>query len=121
VKTRQDVLIVDDDSDFRDLYKTALRFCGFDVITASDGLSALREIEQRVPSLIILDLNMPCVDGWSVLAELASHESTRNIPVIVVTGADVGKATLKAKAILRKPILPDQVIPLIDRVLHIAA
>lgn len=120
MSTRQTILIVDDDPNFRELYNTALRFCGFDVITASDGLGALREIEQNVPSLVILDLNMPCVDGWSVLAELAAHESTRAIPIIVVTGADVSKATLQAKAIFRKPILPEQIIPMIDRVLHAA-
>ena len=120
MKARQDVLIVDDDPAFRDLYKTALRFCGFDVITAPDGLGALREIEQHVPSLIILDLNMPCVDGWSVLGELAAHQATCAIPVIVVTGADVSKVTVRARAILRKPVLPEQVIPVIERVLPAA-
>jgi twitching motility two-component system response regulator PilH len=112
--------VVDDDPTFRDLYRTALSFCGFDVIKASDGLQALQQIEQTTPSLIILDLNMPCVDGWSVLRELASHESTKAIPVIVVTGADVDKATLQAQAILHKPVMPEQMLPLIDRVLDAA-
>ena len=111
---------LDDDRHFRELYKTALRWRGFDVTTASDGLAALQSIEQQPPSLIILDLNMPCVDGWSVLRELAAHDTTRCIPVIVVTGADVDRATLQAAAILRKPVFPDHVFPLIDRQLRVA-
>ena len=116
---RYTILVVDDDPHFRELYQTALRFRGFDVTTASDGLAALNSIEQRRPSLVILDLNMPCVDGWSVLGELGAHDSTKAIPIIVVTGADVNRATLQAVAILRKPVLPEHVIPLIERELRV--
>src|SRR5436305_10916682 len=99
MRDRRTILIVDDDPHFRELYTSALRFSGFNVATASDGFSALETIEQTTPSLIILDLNMPCVDGWAVLRELESNPTTCAIPVIVVTGADVNKATLQAKAI----------------------
>ena len=118
VKFRHTILVVDDDPTFRDLYSTALRFRGFNVVTASDGLNALRAVEQDVPSLIILDLNMPCVDGSSVLRELAAHDETRAVPVIVVTGADTDRAALQASAILRKPVLPEHVLPFIERELH---
>lgn len=120
MKPQHTILIVDDDPHFRELYKTALRWRGFNVTTASDGLAALQSIEQEPPSLVILDLNMPCVDGWSVMRELAAHPSTERIPVIVVTGADVGKATVQAAAILRKPVFPDHVFPLIERQLRVA-
>lgn len=116
---RHTILVVDDDPNFRQLYKTALQFADFNVVTASDGLAALRHIEQDPPSLVILDLNMPCVDGWSVLRELSAHESTRGIPIIVVTGADLDRARLQAKATIRKPVMPEQVLPLIDRVLRV--
>jgi CheY-like chemotaxis protein len=120
VKSRHTILIVDDDPQFRELYSTALRFRGFNVTTASDGLSALRTIDQDIPSLIILDLNMPCVDGWTVLRELAAHEDTKAVPVIVVTGADVNRAALQSAAILRKPVLPEHVLSVIERQLHVA-
>jgi len=120
VRSRHTILVVDDDPHFRELYHTALRLRGFSVTTASDGLAALASIEQQHPSLVILDLNMPCVDGWSVLRELGSHDATKAIPVIVVTGADVDRATLQAAAILRKPILPEYVFPLIERQLRVA-
>ena len=117
---RHTILVVDDDPHFRELYHAALRLRGFNVTTASDGLAALESIAQEPPSLVVLDLNMPCVDGWDVLHELNSNEATRAIPVIVVTGADVTRATLEAVAILRKPVFPEQVVPLIERHLRAA-
>lgn len=120
MKCRYTILVVDDDPQFRELYSMALRFRGFNVTTASDGLAALRSIEQDLPSLIILDLNMPCVDGWSVLGELAAHDDTKAVPVIIVTGADVNRATGTPAAILRKPVLPEHVLPYIERQLRVA-
>ena len=120
MKPRHTILVVDDDAHFRDLYSNALRWSGFNVTTASDGLAALNAIDQQRPSLVILDLNMPCIDGWSVLSELHAHDSTRCIPVIVVTGEDVRQATLQATSILHKPVTPDQVLPLIERHLDVA-
>lgn len=118
---RHTILVVDDDPHVRELYHAALRFCGFDVATASDGYAALVSIEQQRPSLILLDLNMPYVDGGTVLRELAAHDATRSIPVIVVTGEEAAdKATLQAAAIIRKPVLPDQVLPVIERELRAA-
>ena len=116
---RKTVLIVDDDPQFCELYRTSLQFRGFAVTTASDGLAALQSIHADPPSVVILDLNMPCVDGWGVLRELASHQATKGIPVIVVTAADVDGALRDGVAILRKPVLPDQLIPMIER--HVRA
>ena len=110
---RHSILVVDDDPLFRELYRTALRFEGFDVSTASDGVAALRSIERNPPSLVILDVNMPCLDGWGVLQELSRYDSTRNIPVIVVTASDVVHATAQAVAILSKPVELDELLPVI--------
>jgi len=107
------ILVVDDDALVRELYRTALRFEGFEVATAPDGVAALRSIKGDPPSLVILDVNMPCLDGWGVLEELAREESTRNIPVIVVTASDVVHATAQAVSILSKPIAPDELVPVI--------
>ena len=121
MKHRDTVLVVDDDPHFRELYRTALQFRGLTVTTASDGLAALHAIQAERPAIVILDLNMPCVDGWAVLRELASNEETKAIPVIVVTAADVTRAVGQAVAILRKPVLPDQILPLIERHLRRAS
>jgi DNA-binding response OmpR family regulator len=113
VKGRHSILVVDDDPLFRELYRTALRFEGFDVSTASDGVAALRSIERNPPSLVVLDVNMPGLDGWGVLKELSSHDATRALPVIVVTASDVTHATAQAVAILEKPLAPDELLPVI--------
>ena len=110
---RHSILVVDDDPLFRELYRTALRFEGFDVSTASDGVAALRAIERNPPSLVILDVNMPGLDGWGVLKELSRCGATRNIPVIVVTASDVVHATAQAVAILSKPVELDELLPMI--------
>jgi len=115
VNRRHSILVVDDDPLFREMYRTALRFEGFDVSTASDGVAALRSVESNPPSLVILDVNMPCLDGWGVLTELSRYKSTRTIPVIVVTASDVVHATAQAVAILSKPIDPEELLPLIRR------
>jgi DNA-binding response OmpR family regulator len=118
VRIRGSILIVDDDPDFRELYRTALRFEGFDVMTASDGIQALHVLETEVPSLVILDLNMPCLDGWSVLHELRAHPETSGTPVIVVTGTDVARTAGRLFACMRKPVTPDQLLPVIEQQLH---
>jgi len=97
----------------RELYRSTLRFEGFDVATASDGVAALKSIENDPPSLVILDVDMPCLDGWSVLEELSRYDTTRRIPVIIVTASDVIHATAQAVAILAKPIAPDELLPVI--------
>jgi CheY-like chemotaxis protein len=119
VTRRNSILVVDDDPLFRELYRTALRFEGFDVSTASDGVAALRAIEQNPPSLVVLDVNMPCLDGWGVLQELARYESTKAIPVVVVTASDVINATAQAVAILAKPLAPDELLPVIRQQLAV--
>ena len=93
---------------------------GFDTRTASDGLEALRVIQQQHPSLIILDLNMPSIDGWTVLRELGAHDATRHTPVIVVTAAHALTAAQQARAILQKPVMPHDVIPVIEKHLSVA-
>jgi two-component system response regulator MprA len=110
---RHRILVVDDDPLLRELYRATLRFEGFDVATASDGVAALRSIENDPPSLVILDVDMPCLDGWSVLKELSRYDATRGIPVIIVTASDVVHATAQAAAILAKPIAPDELLPVI--------
>ena len=119
VRRRHSILVVDDDPFFRELYRTALRLEGFDVSTASDGLAALRSIEHNPPSLVVLDVNMPCLDGWGVLKELSRYESTRAIPVVVVTASDVVEATAQAVAILSKPVAPEELLPVIRQQLAV--
>jgi len=86
------VLIADDDNAVRDLLKKQVTEEGYKVITAGNGVEALERINKDRPDLVILDLVMPDLDGSGVILRMKSSEEMMRIPVIVVTGAHVGKA-----------------------------
>ena len=117
----QHILIVDDDRGLASMYRTALRFEGFDVAVANDGLAALRHIDAQKPDLIVLDLQLPTLRGEAILRELHSHPEMADIPVIVVTGEEARSTVAQATAILRKPCAPERLIRTIDHHLHHAA
>lgn len=73
---------------------------------AADGASALRSIEQQRPDLILLDLNLPTVDGHAVISDLAANPLTSDIPVIVVTGVDPAPDLPHALVVMCKPCDP---------------
>ena len=108
-----DILIVDDEPDIRLLIEGILRDEGYETRGAGDADAAIAAFRVRRPSLVILDVHMPCLDGWGVLQELSRFESTRAIPVVVVTSSDVIQATAQAVAILTKPISPEELLPVI--------
>jgi len=85
-------LVVDDDESARDIARRALERAGWRVREAENGRAALRELEQDAPSLIILDLMMPEMDGFEFVASLHDRPELRSIPVIVVTSMDVSAA-----------------------------
>ena len=79
------VLLVEDEDQLRRVMKDLLQREGYRVAEARDGIQALDEVDRFAPELIILDLNLPGIDGYSVLAQLRSRPATRNIPVMVLT------------------------------------
>lgn len=80
------ILIVDDERVVRDLITETLSNIGFETAQARHGEEALEIIAEARPDAIILDLNMPIMDGFMTLAHLHRREATRGIPVIVLTG-----------------------------------
>jgi CheY-like chemotaxis protein len=85
-------LVVDDDESARDLAKRALERAGWHVLEAENGRMALEALERDVPSLIILDLMMPEMDGFEFVASLHNRPDWRAIPIIVVTSMDISAA-----------------------------
>ena len=88
-RTGKSVLVVDDDAEARDRLKVMLEREGWSVKTAENGRVALDVLESAAPSLIMLDLMMPEMDGFTFLNELRSIEQRRGIPVIVLTAKDI--------------------------------
>jgi type II secretory ATPase GspE/PulE/Tfp pilus assembly ATPase PilB-like protein/CheY-like chemotaxis protein len=79
------VLLVDDEDQLRRVMKDLLERQGYTVVEARDGAQALEEVDRHAPDIVILDLNLPGVDGYSVLSQLRSRPATRQIPIIVLT------------------------------------
>jgi len=79
------VLLVDDEDSLRRVMKDLLARDGFDVVEARTGVEALDQVDRHAPDIIVLDLNLPGMDGYSVLSELRSRPATKRIPVIVLT------------------------------------
>ena len=80
------ILIVEDNSDVRRLYAIGLNRFGFEVRLAANGAEALTRIEEERPDLMLLDVVMPIMDGWEVLARVNPPETRDPIPTVVVTG-----------------------------------
>lgn len=85
---RRPVLIVDDDPEACALYKKLATEAlpGYPVLTAENGAAALALLEREVPSLVVLDLLMPEVDGFTVLERMRAARETRHVPVVVMSG-----------------------------------
>lgn len=80
------VLVVDDDLDSRTLLELALSTSGFSVVTAENGLDALAQARRHHPRLILLDLSMPVMDGFTFRSEQLRDAQLAGIPVICVSG-----------------------------------
>ncbi len=104
------VLVADDDEQMRRLIRTILERDGHQVTEAGDGLGALELIESRPFDLMILDLEMPRLDGFGVLEELRARVLTSSVPVIVLTAhtgeSEVRVLDLGAQDFLAKPVQP---------------
>ena len=85
---RPRVLIADDDPSTRVIMREVLEQAGFDVIEAADGKEALRCYENSAPDVILLDVEMPYFDGFSVCEQIRAKETIRTIPICIVTGLD---------------------------------
>jgi CheY-like chemotaxis protein len=112
--TRPLILIADDNADTYEMYALYLAMVGYKVETAEDGQQAIVKARALRPDLIVMDLQMPKLDGWAAIRELRSRAATATIPVVVLTGHDF-KAYLKPAAIaagavsyLMKPCFPEQ-------------
>jgi CheY-like chemotaxis protein len=91
----QTVLVVDDDPGILEMHSRLIEQSGRQAIAAHNGREALALLETHIPSLILLDLQMPEMDGFEVLDELRSRESTRHIPVIILTARLLSDADLE--------------------------
>ncbi|MEK6611601.1 MAG: type II/IV secretion system protein [Gemmatimonadota bacterium] len=105
------VLLVEDEDALRRVMKDLLEREGFIVFEAADGVKALDEIDRAAPDIVVLDLNLPRLDGYGVLSHLRARPATQDLPVIVLTAkgdedSEVRVFEFGASDYLTKPFRP---------------
>jgi CheY-like chemotaxis protein len=82
------ILVVDDSPTVRKLISGKLEKCGHEVVCAVDGVDALEKINELKPDLVLLDITMPRMDGYQVCKLIRNNETTKDVPVIMISGKD---------------------------------
>lgn len=86
--TQKKILLVDDDAQIHDLYKTRLTLAGFTVLEAWNGKEGIEVAKKEKPDFILLDVLMPVMDGPRTLIEMKEDGELKNIPVLILTGLE---------------------------------
>jgi two-component system response regulator VicR len=117
------ILCIEDEPEMIDLIRLILGRRGYEVNGAAGGLAGLKAAREQLPDLILLDLMMPDMDGWEVYQKIRGDESTRNIPVIVVTAKAqsidkvLGLHIAKVDDYIAKPFSPQDLLNSVEKVL----
>ena len=120
---KSSILYIEDDPEMIDLVSLILTRQGFQVTGAHGGREGLELVKQSQPDLILLDLMMPDIDGWDVYQQLKSAETTRDIPVIIITAKSqkidrvLGVQIAKVDDYISKPFRPGELIESIKNIL----
>jgi len=111
------VLLIDDDPAIHDLLLRTLEPAGFDVLSARGGEAGLARAREEQPDLVVLDVVMPGMDGWSVLTALKKDRATHDIPVVMLTFLESRSAglALGAADYLVKPVETSRLVKIIRR------
>jgi len=112
------VLLVEDHETSADGYAQLLTGAGYGVLRAKDGYEALAEVSRRAPSLVLLDLKLPKLDGWELLQRLKADPSMASVPIVIVTGDSLPShhemaRSRGAAAVLSKPIDPAELLAVV--------
>jgi cyclic di-GMP phosphodiesterase len=113
------ILLVDDDPALRTLLRTTYEVADVAVVEAKDAVAARREIRTARPDVIVLDINMPGTTGLELCAELKAAPATRDIPIVLLTGAegrmDAAAKKAGADAFVLKPFSPLELLAVAER------
>jgi chemosensory pili system protein ChpA (sensor histidine kinase/response regulator) len=114
------ILFIEDTSEQRDLVAFFLELNGYQVSVANDGIEGLAQARKLRPDLILLDLGMPRMDGFQVMAEMRNDESLKDIPVVVLSAWAAAKhqeqaAAAGARAFITKPFDLADVLATVQR------
>jgi chemosensory pili system protein ChpA (sensor histidine kinase/response regulator) len=116
------VLVVDDDLPIQSIVAEVLTEVGYEVLLASNGAEALRHLRARVPDVLITDLRMPVLDGWSLVQMCRAEPALKDVPVVVITAErDSHAEPLAALGVVQVVAKPFDIQMLLTTVLGLVA
>lgn len=125
-RMKSSILVIEDSASVRRLIEVCLRPLGVEIRSVEDGLLGLEAAISEIPQAIVLDIGLPGMDGWEVLARLRADEATRRVRVLVLTAhaqpemAD--RAAAKgADSFMTKPFRPEELRDSVQELLSLAA
>ena len=116
------ILCIEDEPEMIDLIRLILERRGFNVQGAAGGNEGIKKVRELRPDLVLLDLMMPDLDGWEVYQQMKADETTRDIPVIVVTAKAqsidkvLGLHIAKVDDYIAKPFSPQDLLNSVEKV-----
>jgi DNA-binding response OmpR family regulator len=122
--TKRRIVCIEDEPEMIDLIRLILGRRGYEVTGATGGEAGLQAVRAELPDLVLLDLMMPDMDGWEVYQQMKADESTRNIPVIVVTAKAqsidkvLGLHIAKVDDYIAKPFSPQELLTSVEKTLN---
>ena len=104
------ILVVDDDEDFRSGLRMALEMKGYQVDDAEDGEQALAKLAEKPPLLVLLDLQMPVMNGREMLQRMRANAELRDVPVVIISGFgfEWEAELMGAQGYIGKPFEPEE-------------
>lgn len=123
MQARPRILVAEDDAGIRDVIRTRLEMAGYETHTARTGVEALKRVHELKPQGLVLDINMPELDGFGVLTALKARPELRFPPTLMLTARhtpdDIRRAVgLGAKDYLTKPFSENQLLARVARLLR---
>ena len=125
VDKKKTIMVVDDSITIRKVTERMLHRYGIDVILAKDGVDATNQLQEQMPDLMLLDIEMPRMDGFEVASFVRNDERLKNLPIIMITSRTGSKHKDKAMEIgvnqyLGKPFQEEDLVNNINEILHTA-
>ena len=117
------IALIEDDTMLQEMYQTKLKNENYEVVAAENGNDGYKLIESEMPDLVLLDIMMPQLDGFSVLEMLKANEKTKNIKVVMLTNLGTDEDRKKGEAmgavdyLVKANMTPEQVTEVVRKLL----
>jgi two-component system, chemotaxis family, chemotaxis protein CheY len=117
------ILVVDDSTSMRQMVSFTLREAGFDVLEGANGQEALTRVQGKSVALVVTDLNMPLMDGLTLIRQLRAKPEFKFTPILMLTTESQQEKKMEGKAAgatgwIVKPFQPDQLLQVINKVVR---